>query len=262
MSTTRRMHLVAYLKTGPTANHVGAWRHPAADLDDHLRARAVRASRARAGSWMFRLRVLCRHLRYPRSARQPFPDLCPGAGRPDQLPRSRWSVLPLMARVTSRLGLGATLSTTFQTPYYLARTLASLDLLSKGRIAWNVVTSAIESRGAQFRPGRDTTQGPALRTRRRGAGGLLRAVGLLGRRRAGDGARTRPVRGRIESALRQLRRQIRAHPRAAGDAALAASAPGVPTGGRLIAWTRFRRTLGGDDLLHAAHQGGLPRIPR
>ena len=42
------------------------------------------------------------------------------------------AVLPLMARVTSRLGLGATLSTTFQTPYYLARTLASLDLLSKG----------------------------------------------------------------------------------------------------------------------------------
>src|SRR5580692_654594 len=34
MPTKRRMHLVAYLKTGPTANHVGAWRHPAANLDD------------------------------------------------------------------------------------------------------------------------------------------------------------------------------------------------------------------------------------
>ena len=34
MSTPRRMHLVAYLKTGPTANHPGAWRHPEADLDD------------------------------------------------------------------------------------------------------------------------------------------------------------------------------------------------------------------------------------
>ncbi len=32
--TARRMHLVAYLKTGPTANHPGAWRHPEAALDD------------------------------------------------------------------------------------------------------------------------------------------------------------------------------------------------------------------------------------
>ena len=30
----RRMHLVAYLKTGPTANHSGGWRHPSADLHD------------------------------------------------------------------------------------------------------------------------------------------------------------------------------------------------------------------------------------
>ena len=34
MSIKRRMHLVAYLKTGPTANHAGGWRHPASDLND------------------------------------------------------------------------------------------------------------------------------------------------------------------------------------------------------------------------------------
>ena len=33
----RRMHLVAYLKTGPTAMHVGGWRHPESTLDDILR---------------------------------------------------------------------------------------------------------------------------------------------------------------------------------------------------------------------------------
>ena len=32
----RQMHLVAYLKTGPTALHVGGWRHPQATLDDIL----------------------------------------------------------------------------------------------------------------------------------------------------------------------------------------------------------------------------------
>ena len=30
----RQMHLMAYLKTGPTAMHTGAWRHPQADLHD------------------------------------------------------------------------------------------------------------------------------------------------------------------------------------------------------------------------------------
>jgi FMN-dependent oxidoreductase (nitrilotriacetate monooxygenase family) len=60
------------------------------------------------------------------------------------------AVLPLMARVTSRLGLGATLSTTFNAPYFLARTLASLDLLSKGRICWNVVTSATDMEARNF----------------------------------------------------------------------------------------------------------------
>ena len=59
-------------------------------------------------------------------------------------------VLPLMARVTTHLGLGATLSTTFHPPYLLARMLASLDLLSNGRAAWNVVTSATDMEARNF----------------------------------------------------------------------------------------------------------------
>ncbi len=42
-------------------------------------------------------------------------------------------VLPIMARATTRLGLGATLSTTLFNAYHLARSLLSLDVLSKGR---------------------------------------------------------------------------------------------------------------------------------
>jgi FMN-dependent oxidoreductase (nitrilotriacetate monooxygenase family) len=60
------------------------------------------------------------------------------------------AVLPTMARVTTRLGLGATLSTTFNTPYHLARTLGSLDLVTQGRICWNVVTSATEMEALNF----------------------------------------------------------------------------------------------------------------
>ena len=49
-----------------------------------------------------------------------------------------------MAAVTTRLGLGATLSTSFHSAYHLARWLGSLDAMSGGRVAWNVVTSATD----------------------------------------------------------------------------------------------------------------------
>ncbi len=53
--------------------------------------------------------------------------------------------LTLLAAVsgsTRHIGLGATASTTFTEPYNLARQFASLDHISHGRAAWNVVTSA------------------------------------------------------------------------------------------------------------------------
>ena len=46
-----------------------------------------------------------------------------------------------IAAVTTHLGLGVTLSTSFNEPYNLARTLLSLDHLSGGRVAWNVIQS-------------------------------------------------------------------------------------------------------------------------
>ncbi len=138
----RKMHLVAYMKTGPSASYPSGWRHPTATLDDIFEP----------ARWEHIARVL----------EAGFFDACffaDGLGLPD-LYKGRFDeyvgpggqlslldpmvVLPLMARVTSRLGLGATLSTTFHNPYNLARSLGSLDLLSKGRVAWNVVTTARE----------------------------------------------------------------------------------------------------------------------
>ncbi len=46
-----------------------------------------------------------------------------------------------LAMVTRKIGLVATLSTTFNIPYVLARQLQSLDHISHGRIGWNAVTS-------------------------------------------------------------------------------------------------------------------------
>ncbi len=50
-------------------------------------------------------------------------------------------LVAIMAAATSRIGLAATLSTTFYPPFLLARLMTTLDHLSRGRVAWNVVTS-------------------------------------------------------------------------------------------------------------------------
>jgi FMN-dependent oxidoreductase (nitrilotriacetate monooxygenase family) len=50
-----------------------------------------------------------------------------------------------MASVTERLGFGVTVSLTYEQPYSLARRLSTLDHLTKGRVAWNIVTSYLDS---------------------------------------------------------------------------------------------------------------------
>lgn len=57
-------------------------------------------------------------------------------GRPDSL-----ALLPALAAVTQHIGLTATISSTYNQPYELARQLASIDHVSGGRAAWNVVTT-------------------------------------------------------------------------------------------------------------------------
>jgi long-chain alkane monooxygenase len=50
-----------------------------------------------------------------------------------------------MAAVTETLGFGITLSLTYEQPYALARRLSTLDHLTGGRVAWNIVTSYLDS---------------------------------------------------------------------------------------------------------------------
>ena len=138
----RQMHLVAYLKTGPTAMHVGGWRHPESTLDDILHpsryehiARVLEAG-CFDGCFFADLFGLY--------------DIHGGSYEPYVRRGGQISfldptvVLPIMAAATKHLGLGATLSTSFHTPYHLARWLGSLDVVSGGRVAWNVVTSATD----------------------------------------------------------------------------------------------------------------------
>jgi FMN-dependent oxidoreductase (nitrilotriacetate monooxygenase family) len=62
-------------------------------------------------------------------------------------------VLAALAAVTERLGLTGTINSTFNEPYEVARQFASLDHLSGGRAAWNVVTSWDAFTGENFRRG-------------------------------------------------------------------------------------------------------------
>lgn len=69
-------------------------------------------------------------------------------GRPDT-----FSILAALGAVTDRLGLTGTINSTFNEPYEVARQFASLDHLTDGRAAWNVVTSWDEFTGENFRRG-------------------------------------------------------------------------------------------------------------
>jgi len=157
MSTRRKMHLVAFLKTGPTCHHHGMWRHPESDNDfldpawyEHV-ARVLEKGKFDCLFFADTLGIF---------------DLYKGGfdtmlGRGGQMGLlDPMPVLAIMARVTRHIGLGATMSTTYFNPYHIARLLGTLDHLSKGRMAWNVVSSInhLEARnfGEERLPDRDT----------------------------------------------------------------------------------------------------------
>jgi FMN-dependent oxidoreductase (nitrilotriacetate monooxygenase family) len=157
MTQRRKMHLVAFLLAGPTAHNHGAWRHPEADLGffmpqwyEHI-ARVLEEGRFDS---LFFADILGLYDLYGGS----FASIlrCGGQmGLLDPVP-----LLSIMSRVTTRIGLGATLSATFFPPYHLARSLGTLDLLSGGRVAWNVVAShgnlEAQNFGLDALPPRDT----------------------------------------------------------------------------------------------------------
>ncbi|MFI6479698.1 LLM class flavin-dependent oxidoreductase [Nonomuraea sp. NPDC050663] len=60
------------------------------------------------------------------------------------------TLLAALATVTDHIGLIATVSTTYNEPFHVARKLASLDHISGGRAGWNIVTSAGEAEAANF----------------------------------------------------------------------------------------------------------------
>lgn len=60
------------------------------------------------------------------------------------------TLISVLSASTRHIGLGATVSTTYGEPYHVARTFASIDHISQGRAAWNVVTSSRDKAALNF----------------------------------------------------------------------------------------------------------------
>lgn len=75
----------------------------------------------------------------------------PGNFKPVAKAGAQWPLpdpsyyIPLLAAVTKRLAFGITISTISEHPYHLARRLGTLDLITGGRVGWNIVTSYLDS---------------------------------------------------------------------------------------------------------------------
>lgn len=137
----RQMHLMGLLTTGPSTHHNGAWRHPDSDVDqvlDYERYETLaRIYEQGLFDGVFLLEAGVHGLGTDRVEGIKY------GGMMSLLDPVQ--ALTAMARVTKHLGVTATLSTTFVPPYLIARSLGTLDRMSKGRAGWNVVTSFLDS---------------------------------------------------------------------------------------------------------------------
>ncbi|ROO84780.1 FMN-dependent oxidoreductase (nitrilotriacetate monooxygenase family) [Actinocorallia herbida] len=137
----RQIHLAAHF---PGVNNTTVWADPASGSQIDFASFAHLARTAERGKFDFFF--LAEGLRL-REMKGRIHDL-DVMGRPESL-----TVLAALAGVTTHLGLAATVNSTFNEPYELARRLATLDHLSDGRAAWNVVTSWDAFTGENFRRG-------------------------------------------------------------------------------------------------------------
>jgi FMN-dependent oxidoreductase (nitrilotriacetate monooxygenase family) len=137
----KQIHLAAHF---PGVNNTTVWSDPSSGSQIEFSSFVHLARTAERG--MFDFFFLAEGLRL-REHRGKIHDL-DVVGRPDT-----FTVLAALAAVTENLGLAGTINTTFNEPYEVARQFATLDNLSDGRAAWNMVTSSDAFTGENFRRG-------------------------------------------------------------------------------------------------------------
>lgn len=133
MSEPRQLHLTAFMR--PVSLHTGAWRYPGAYPDANFNIAHLKSFIQKLEGAKFDAFFMADHL-----AVLNMPT--------EALKRSHtvtsfepFTLLSALSQVTEKIGLAATASTTYDEPYHIARRFASLDHLSNGRAAWNIVTT-------------------------------------------------------------------------------------------------------------------------
>lgn len=143
---SRQSHMKLGGFVPPPGHHVAAWRMPGVDPGSSLDVDFYRRIAQRLEEACFDFLFLSDGV----GIRTQYADL-------DDL--SKWGrivqlePLTLMAAlsiVTSKIGLVATASTSYNEPFNLARKFSSLDFISRGRIAWNIVTSVTDAEAQNF----------------------------------------------------------------------------------------------------------------
>lgn len=134
MSDSKKLHLTAFMR--PVSLHTGAWRFPGAYPDANFNLAHLKSFIRKLEAAKFDAFFMADHLAV---LNMPV----------EALKRSHtvtsfepFTLLSALSVVTDRIGLAATASTTYDEPYHIARRFASLDHLSNGRAAWNIVTTA------------------------------------------------------------------------------------------------------------------------
>lgn len=132
----RQMHLsVFWLGTG---NHSAGWRWEGAAASNSNLPIALQGART-AERGKFDLFFISDSL---------VPDI---NDHPSFLTRFEpTTLIAALGMATSHVGLGATVSTSFAEPFTVARTFASLQHLTAGRAAWNVVTTTSDKAAQNF----------------------------------------------------------------------------------------------------------------
>ncbi|GAS81901.1 LLM class flavin-dependent oxidoreductase [Paenibacillus amylolyticus] len=134
-----QLHLGAFIYF--TGHHHAGWRHPESGVEKMFDIEWYKriAQTAEKGKLDMIFFADLLHLIYPSRA---------AAGMLDPV-----SLLSALSMVTDKIGLTATLSTTYNEPFNAARRLATLDHISRGRTGWNIVTSQVDTEARNF--GRD-----------------------------------------------------------------------------------------------------------
>ena len=135
------------MQAGSTTVYAGSWRHPATEHGFLTQGYYQKLGRTLEDG-CFDLMFFDDRLAMPGIYGGSVADAVRLGARPVKLDLS--IVLGLVAGATQHIGLGATYSTTYYSPFHVARTFATLDHLSSGRAAWNVVTSVNDSEAQNY----------------------------------------------------------------------------------------------------------------